>query len=171
MNSKNELYESLYKKYYKKVYAFCLLKLKNVSLAEEVAQEAFFKAYLNLHKLENINNFNAWILRIARNCIIDNYRANQKFIFMENEQVMYIYENKNLRLNYDLAEKMEKIENFEDVCLEIKKFNKPLKNIMLLRYFYDKNNQEIAEILDIPLGTVKSSLYRAKKNLNKKLVS
>ena len=64
-------YAVLVKRHYRHVFAMCLGVLGNVHDAEDVAQEAMLKGFLKIKKLDNTEQFEAWILRIARNLCFD----------------------------------------------------------------------------------------------------
>jgi len=164
-------FEILYSTYVKKIYSTCLLILKSHHLAEEAVQESFISAYNNMHKLKDPAKFEAWIASIATNCAIDLYKTNQKLIPIENNEVIDYFMNQCIPSTNDPLQKLEKLEISEEIHSAITKLTPPANQILILKYYWDLKDEEIAEMLQIPVGTVKSSHYRAKKTLSKILLT
>jgi len=168
-----EFFQSLYKKYYQRVYGTCFLILKNTALAEEATQDAFLKAYTNIHTLKDPAKFGAWVAAIATKQAINIYNRNKKVLTIAEEEFMEQYlklNNERLYENepcsqYLLQEKTEEIRK-AILCL-----TPILKQMVILKYYWTLTDPEIAQVLKLPVGTVKSSLFRARKLLVKKLTS
>jgi RNA polymerase sigma-70 factor (ECF subfamily) len=168
-----EFFKALYMKYYQRVYGTCFLILKNTALAEEATQDAFLKAYTKIHTLKEPEKFGAWVAAIATKQAINIYNRNKKVFTIDEKEFMEQY----LRLNnerlyendpcsqYLLKEKTEEIRK-AILCL-----TPLLKQMVILKYYWTLTDPEIAQTLKLPLGTVKSSLFRARKLLVKKLTS
>lgn len=166
-------FKVLYTTYYKKVYSTCLLILKNHHLAEESTQEAFIKAYRNIDKLKDPTKFGVWIASIASNCAINIYKENKNnnVVNIEDVEVMdYLLSQRINRYNTPYDE-LEKLELNKEMKIAISKLKPPLNQLIILKYYWELTDQEISEMLDMPLGTVKSSLYRARKILSRVLPS
>ncbi|MBO8169623.1 MAG: RNA polymerase sigma factor [Thermoanaerobacteraceae bacterium] len=164
-------FKVLYTTYYKRVYLTCLLILKNHSLAEDAAQEAFIKAYKNIDKLKDPSKFGPWVASIASNCAIDLYKSNKKVINIEDNKTLDFLINQKSDTNDEPYNHIEKSELSRELRLAISKLQPKLKQLVILKYYWDLNNQEIADMLQIPIGTVKSSLHRARRTLSKVLPS
>lgn len=161
----NPYFQSLYASYYKKVYHTCLMILRNHHLAEEASQEAFLKAYEKLDSLNDHTKFGAWVAAIATNHCISLYKSNKKITSVDREEVLD-WLDKNLI--YDSVQnEVERKELSVEVKKAISKLNPSLKQLIILKYYWGLKEKEIAEYLGMPLGTVKSSLYRARKHLSK----
>ena len=86
-----DAFRLLYLKYYQKVFSTCLLILKNSALAEEATQEAFLKAYTNLHALREPEKFGAWVAAIGSKQAINMYNRNKKSLTIgEEEKILNI---------------------------------------------------------------------------------
>ncbi|MCL1868507.1 MAG: RNA polymerase sigma factor [Paludibacter sp.] len=121
-------------------------------LADDLAQETFIKAYLNLHQFKGIANFSTWLTRIAYNIFYD-YRNNKKENFEPLEVAAFeIYQTKMPTENYD----------FEQL---LKVLNPQERAAILLFYMEDFPIKKIAKAMHISAGTVKSLIFRAKKKL------
>ncbi len=122
--------------------------------AEDVLQEAYLTAY---HKFDTMMNrlvFKAWIIRIARNKCVDYYRRRAARteipVEMLSERVM-AYGRCGLREQLVVQETLEQLSGKD-------------RDILKLYYFQELPQTEIAEKLQVPLGTVKSRLHTARKN-------
>jgi RNA polymerase sigma-70 factor (ECF subfamily) len=132
----------------------------NLSLADDIAQEAFIKAYLNMNTFFGKSKFSTWLFRIAYNCFCDNKRISQRYINTEiNEGKLYSSESTD-----------SKYQN-QELHLALSKLNEKERCCILLFYMEDKPIKEIAIITGINENTVKSHLSRAKSNLETHLKS
>lgn len=130
--------------------------------ANDLLQETFIKAYLNLAKYNSAYAFSGWLGVIGRNTFIDHYR--RKGIVDD----MVIVDSV---LAYDLAgDNPEELiiidERRKEFEVNISKLNDNYKKIIEMRYYLGLSYEEIAEELGIPVGTVKTRLFRAKERLN-----
>jgi len=121
-------------------------------LADDLAQETFIKAYLNLHKFKGIANFSTWLTRIAYNIFYD-YTRNKKECF-ENLEVV----------DFEISQTHTPMENYDFEQL-LKILNPQERAVVLLFYMEDFPIKKIAKAMQIPAGTVKSLLFRSKNKL------
>ncbi|HCV15689.1 MAG TPA: RNA polymerase subunit sigma-70 [Rikenellaceae bacterium] len=132
----------------------------NLSLADDIAQEAFIKAYLNMNTFFGRSKFSTWLFRIAYNCFCDNKRISQRYTNTEiNEGKLYSSESTD-----------SKYQN-QELYLALTKLNEKERSCILLFYMEDKPIKEISIITGINENTVKSHLSRAKSNLETHLKS
>jgi len=125
----------------------------NKFLADDLSQEVFIRAYKYLRSYKAAASFYTWLYRIAYHVFIDHYRSNRQTL------------NSG---DYDFAEEV-----YEDVSSDIDLQNalkvlKPNEKVAVLMH-YEKgfSHSEIARILQVPLGTVKTNILRAKEKLKK----
>ncbi|WP_406242697.1 sigma-70 family RNA polymerase sigma factor [Tissierella carlieri] len=131
------------------LYRMAYSYVHNEQDALDIVGESVYKAYISISKLKQPEYFNTWLVRIVINCSINFIKKSKKILYMDNETMENIYHNKNDVLeNIDLKEALEKLD-----------YNH--KAVIVLRYSQDLKLKEIAEILDIPLSTVKTRLYKA----------
>ena len=161
-------YSLLIDKYQHMVFTLALQILKNEADAEEVAQDAFFKAYKSLKTFEGRSSFSTWIYRITYHQSISKLRkARYKEIshdfdaagtsqYSENESLNEILEARD-RSKY-LKEALGKIKGEES-------------SILTLYYYEEKKVDEIAEITGLSPANVKVKLFRGRQNLLKALQS
>ncbi len=139
---------------YKTAYTYT----KNQHDALEILDNTVYKAYISIKKLKDTKYFNTWIMRILiNNCI--NYINKKKRIVFFKENVDIIEKSKHIDNREEILDLYEAIDNLDG------KF----KIIIILRYFQDLTVPQIAEIMDYPLGTVKTYIHKALKQLRIKL--
>ncbi|MDP4084349.1 MAG: RNA polymerase sigma factor [Bacillota bacterium] len=131
--------------------------------AEDVTQEAFVKAYYSLPKLENEFAFVSWLTRVVTNlCYDKNKKLNKKKLAESEELIENVrMPNASSPIEQSIA-KMTIKEAMEKIPLE-------QKNVLILREIQGYSYSEISELLQIPLGTVKSRINTARENLRKEL--
>ena len=142
----------------------------NFSVAEELTQDVFIKVYQNLYSFKaDSGSLQNWVLRVGRNLIIDHYRSHKR-----EKHVAGSEELESLDFNDDSKSKNP----FETVHLKekaeflykgLQKISPELKEAVLLRDIEGFAYQEIAQMLSIPEGTVKSRINRGRIELAKAL--
>jgi len=132
----------------------------DVALSDDIAQEAFIKAYLNINSFNGLSKFSTWLFRIAYNCYCDNKRVSQRYNFVE-------IEDKGLTSH----ETTDRGYKNQELYMALSKLNEKEKSLILLFYMEDKSLKEISKITDIPINTVKSHLSRAKAHMSEHLKS
>lgn len=130
------------------------LTVGDVPLAEDLAQETFIKAYRNIRGFNCLSNFSTWLYKIAYNEFISYQRRNHEVIL---ETLPDVRDQEN-STEYLVTSVME----------EVDKLDEPYHSIILLHYIEDKSIKHIAKILDLPQGTVKVYLMRARNRLKTK---
>ncbi len=132
-------------------------KLGNKDQAEETAQETFVRAYFNINKLKSLDSFFSWILGIADRVVKEHQRKKQ--IQRQREIVR------------SFSEEAPDTELSQDYVLEaaIARLPDTYRKVILLRYYGEHSCNQIAQQLDMPLGTVTKTLSRAYAMLRKSL--
>ncbi len=166
-----QAFRILYLTYYNKVFSTCYLILKNYALAEEATQEAFLKVYTKLHTLKEPNKFGAWVAAIASKQAINIYNQNKKILAIGEEEIiqnmqMLWTENAD---DFEPCQKYLEKETNQEIRKAICLLNPVLNQMVILKYYWNLTDQGIADVLEIPVGTVKSSLFRARSILGNKL--
>lgn len=145
-------------------------RITNVPQSEilDILQEIFIKVYQNLNDFDYNLKFSSWIYRIAHNQTISIYRKDKSRPHGNSvdidEEIL-----KNIANDFDiLAEADLKILKLK-ISKVLEKIDEKYKEIILLRFFEDKNYEEISDILKIPMGTVATLISRAKKQMKKEL--
>lgn len=154
---------------YKDTIFFMLLKMvKDKDDADDLTIEAFGKAFRNLAQYTPDFTFSTWLFKIATNNCIDFIRRKKSAVSLDRT-----YENadgdeisfdpKSDTLNpEERAIKKQKIKLMQSV---VEKLQPRYRTLVELRYFQEKSYEEIAQELDLPIGTVKAQLFRARELL------
>ncbi|MHC4460310.1 MAG: RNA polymerase sigma factor [Planctomycetota bacterium] len=147
-------YTMLVKRHYRRVFAVCLGVLDNVHDAEDIAQDAMLKGFLKIQKLGSAEQFEAWILRIAKNLCIDFIRRQKRIKPLVSEQLMQPRETTNE--NHDLEQ-------------AIRHLPQELRLPLVMFYFDKKNAKAIAEKLNISHSGACQRIRTARQQLHKLL--
>jgi len=155
------------------LYRTALRLAKNQSDAEDLVQEAFAKAYRFWDKFELGSNCRAWLFKIMTNIFINEYRSKSRSPLQANIDDIddnYLY---GQLASGELSENPEqalfsKIFD-DDVKKAIESLPDDFRLVAVLSFLEGFSYQEIAEIADLQLGTVKSRLHRGRKLLQKQL--
>lgn len=164
-NGDSKAFSDLYSLTYQKVYFLSLNILKDKSMAEDAVQEVFLIVLKSLDKLESPKLFIAWINKITYNYCIKELSKVRKFGEVHSDYVLPTLS--------DTSKDVDPIESYilkESNCELMNLINKLSSihsTILILKYFDDLKVSEIAYVLNISEGTVKSRLSNAKKNLYK----
>ncbi|MCX6307610.1 MAG: RNA polymerase sigma factor [Bacteroidia bacterium] len=130
----------------------------DAALADDIAQEAFIKAFLHLETFGGRSSFSTWLFRIAYNCFCDSKKAAERYSPLEVESLVVT-----------ASEKADYIFEHQALYLALDKLNTKERTALLLFYMEEKSLKEIAVITRMPVNTVKSHLSRAKLNMSEHL--
>lgn len=153
----NEAFEQLIKENKLKMYKVAKSILKNEDDICDAIQNALMSAYSNLNKLQNNKYFSTWLIRILINKSYDIINKNQKS-YSTTTDIDEYNSDENLK-SFDSYNSESLIENI--LC----ELEDNLKTITVLYYYNDYSVGDISIILNIPEGTVKSRLSRARKKI------
>jgi len=161
-----EGYEALLSRYRNRVFSYVLRLTQNPADAEDIAQEAFVKAFSRLDGYDSRYPFSSWLFRIAHNCCMDFFRAHETGnISMDDEDHPF-----------EVADSAPEPERWAELRLSQENIEHLLaslpihyREVVLLRYKEDLSCSETAQALGIPEGTVKVRLFRARELLREKL--
>jgi RNA polymerase sigma-70 factor (ECF subfamily) len=147
-------FESLVRDYQADVWRLAYHHTPNPATAEDVTQEAFFRAFRGLHSYKGQAKFTSWLLRIVRNCAVDTYRKTRKETPTDTQ-----FERAERAGSSPAAEERTRInEAIRRLPLSLRE---PFVTIEVLGYSY----QEASVILGLRVGTVKSRMHRARAAL------
>nr|WP_284703685.1 RNA polymerase sigma factor [Clostridium swellfunianum] len=136
-----------------KLYRMCFSYVKNNADVEDVFHNTAIKVIENIQKLKSEEAFEKWVISIMLNECRKLLREKKKVLISEEIEV-------SSEINV-LAEQEERM----DLINGLKKIDEKHKEMIILKYYSGYSQKEIAEILDIPLGTVKTKLFRGLKML------
>lgn len=152
-NGDKEAFSRLIQETKSKLYKTGMAILKNDDDVCDALQETLINAYKNIKNLKNPEYFNTWIIRIMINSCYDIIRKNER-ITKINEKIQPNTDN-----YYDIYCEQSDLEKV------LNKLDNELRVVTVLYYYDDFKVKDISQILNIPEGTVKSRLARARKNL------
>ncbi|MCS7202188.1 MAG: sigma-70 family RNA polymerase sigma factor [Dictyoglomus sp.] len=168
-----EAFNILVKRYEKKVFNILYLQLGPISDLEDLAQEVFIKIFKNINKFRGEAQFSTWLYRIVLNLSYD-YKRKNKNIFSLDENIDYeseeTFENILPTSEEDPEKVLERLEVQRKIRDAIKGLSKEYQEVIILREFEGLSYEEIAKVLNCPVGTVESRLFRAREELRKKLI-
>jgi RNA polymerase sigma factor (sigma-70 family) len=163
-------FKALLARYQKSVYYLILKMVHSPDDAEDLTQEAFIKAFSSIHKFDNKYAFSTWLFRIATNTTIDFLRKQKVKVYSIDAPLNPEEGNAPAFHIEDTAtspqEQIFKKERGEILNQVILQLPPKYQTLIELRYFKELSYEEIAQNLDIPLGTVKAQLFRARELLN-----
>jgi RNA polymerase sigma-70 factor (ECF subfamily) len=167
LNEKDQrAYTELMGRYKDSVYFMLLKMVNNADDAEDLTIETFSKAFKRLDQYTPQFAFSTWLFKIASNHSIDFIRKKRiKAVsidqgFSNEDGESYVIPVKEDSL--DPEESMQKDERVQRMRDVVEKLKPRYKRLVELRYFEEKSYEEISEILELPLGTVKAQLFRAR---------
>ena len=159
---------------YKDAIYFMLLKMvNNRSDAEDLTLEAFGKAFKSLHQYSPTYAFSTWLFKIASNNCIDFLRK-KKGVHVSIENSEANENGEQIKLKSKEPNPEEKLIRQQKAILlrrVVRKLKPRYQVLVELRYFREFSYEEIAKALDLPLGTVKAQLFRAREMLFKMIES
>jgi len=163
--------EALVQRYQNYVYRLCYLVMRNEQDAEDMTQETFIRACRALPRFEIREgvSFEAWLYRIAVNCCRS--RMRRKWYQVVPWQRLGFGE----RIAANAEDRPERVvlrdEQRGQVLKAIDKLGEKHRLVIILRYYADLSNEEIAQVLNIPSGTVRSRLHTARWRLRELLTA
>lgn len=168
LKGEQKAYAELMGRYKESIFFMLLKMIKNKDDADDLTIEAFGKAFKNLHQYTPDFAFSTWLFKIATNNCIDFIRRRKEVVSLDRiyktpDGDEFSYEPKSAFLNpEEKAIKKQKIQLMQSV---VEKLQPRYRTLVELRYFHEKSYEEIAKELELPLGTVKAQLFRAKELL------
>jgi len=149
------------------LFSICLRYADNQDEAQDILQNGFIKVFKNINNFNGEGSFEGWIKRIVVNTAIDNYRRKKvKPVTVDSELTD--------RIGAGLEDEDEELSIYERVPIQrvldaVQELSPVYKMVFNLYVMEGYNHNEIAEMLEISVGTSKSNLSKARLNLRKKL--
>ena len=165
-------YHKLRLKYYVPIFKLVNRMIRNREEVEDLTQEAFIKAFTSLASFNEEYSFSTWLYKIATNNAIDQVRKRKLQTFSINKPIESDENDYSFELpDTDPEPDQEMIAAQRKKMLDEAMNSLPAKyrQVILMRHVDEKEYQEIAKILKLPLGTVKAHIFRARELLYKRL--
>jgi RNA polymerase sigma-70 factor (ECF subfamily) len=162
--------------YAPQLFSAAMRMTRNTSDAEDLVQEAYLKAFRSFHTFQEGTNLRAWLFRILTNTYINKYRAKQRR-FDETDladvEDLYLYKRlgtfEDPTIGRSAEESLMKMLPDSDVKQALESLPENFRMPVILADVEGFAYKEIAEMLDIPIGTVMSRLHRGRKAMQKAL--
>ncbi|MFC1687127.1 RNA polymerase sigma factor [Patescibacteria group bacterium] len=158
-----ELYRNIIERYEKKLRRYAMTFVRDADIADDVLQNSFIKAFINLRGFNTKKKFSSWIYRIVHNEALNEIKKHKKELRLED-----VVEYKDiLSKDIDIAEEVDKNKAKEmlDECLV--KLPITYREPLVLFYLEERSYNEISDILRMPIGTVGTRIKRGLVILNK----
>lgn len=153
-----EQYSEIIKRYQGKLLRYAINIIGDQQQAEDVVQEGFIKAYVNLNGFSTKKKFSSWIYRIVHNEAINFIKKNKKYRPIA---------DRDFDSGIDLEDEIVKKELVDHAKMCLKKIPIKYKEPLSLHFLDEKSYEEISDILRIPIGTVGTRINRAKMFMKK----
>ncbi|HMD01953.1 MAG TPA: sigma-70 family RNA polymerase sigma factor [Candidatus Baltobacteraceae bacterium] len=163
LGGQSEAFGTLVERYDQAVFHLCLRTLRNREEARDATQEAFFKAFRSLRTFRPTNKFSTWIFSIAYHACCDRLARQKR------------YSDSELPDRADAAPGPAALAELKDEARALRQAIDELpekyRTVITLYHLQGRQYEEIARVLELPMGTVKTHLFRAKDLLRKKLTA
>lgn len=173
-NGDRSAFNALVQKYEVRAFQYAFRLCRNQELAADIVSESFLRVYNALHHFKGNSSFATWLYRIMTNCFLDYRKRDKSKLMVSIDNAM---QGEDSELERDLkdparnpqeeTERTHRISKFEDAMSQLADF----QQAMLVMYHAElMSYEEIAATLDLPVGTVKSRLNRARLALRDLLI-
>jgi RNA polymerase sigma-70 factor (ECF subfamily) len=155
----------LVNRYLPQVYNFLYRMTQNADTSEEIAQEAFVKAFRNIKSFDRSRPFRPWILRIASNAAVSELRKQSKIVSLNALEEDGAWSEADHQKDEDIVVSLERKLSNEEVMKAMEQLDVKYRQVLLLRYQQELSYEEIAQALEIPLNTVRTWIKRGLEKL------
>jgi len=161
-------FELIWNRYHKLIYAHVLKLVRNIDDADDIVQDTFIKAFNALHTYNQSYPFTAWLYKISSNTCIDYFRRKRiRPVSIESIQktttsIYDIIPDQSIGIDFTLIN----VETKDALHKAIEKLPDRYRECIEMRHFQELSYEEIAQNLNLPLGTIKITLFRARKALS-----
>jgi len=164
-NGDQDAFSLLVQRYQRRVFNLVFRMLQDYEEASEVTQEAFLAAWQGLPGFRGEARFSTWLYRISYNCALKQLETRKRDKALQTalqaEQTFEGEDPKNALL--------EMLDNQEMVQEQLSQLPPKYRIVLILRHLQDMTYEEMAEVLTMPVGTIKTHLFRARNLLKERL--
>lgn len=166
LKGNQKAFEKLFLRYKDAIFYFLLRTIKNRADAEDLTLECFGKAFRNINQYSTKYAFSTWLFRIASNTSIDFIRKKKKNIIKfetrdDGNMDLPSFESKIPSPEQQIINK----QNAKYMRFKVSQLKDRYRILIELRYFKEYSYEEIAQEINLPIGTIKAQLFRARKLL------
>ena len=167
LSGQSEAFGGLIRKYQNRLYNGMVHLVRSEAEAEDIVQDAFVLAMTRLSSFRGNSQFFTWLYRIAYNTAITRIRRRKPTVSLEQRANYLRFELEQEGVAPD--DQLNRQEQAQQLALAMERLSEEHRNILLLREMEELDYDAISEILDLPIGTVRSRLHRARTQLKAQL--
>jgi RNA polymerase sigma-70 factor (ECF subfamily) len=171
-SEKNQVFNEEFLPHADSMYNFAYKLTLDEDDANDLVQETYLKAFRFIESFQKGTNAKAWLFRILKNSFINNYRKKSKQpskVDYQEVENFYNSDNVNRQMTTDLRVETVKDHMGDEIANALNALDVDFRTVIILCDLEGFKYDEMAEILDIPVGTVRSRLHRARNLLKEKL--
>ena len=169
LKGRSEAFGALVRKYQDRLYNTLYRVVGNAEDARDLVQDAFVQAYRSLHRFQGESAFYTWLYRIAINAAISLKRRHRVTVPIDAGREGPGYEPAEDPTRSDPSERMEQDDRDRQVREALDSLPAEYRAVLVLKDIDGQKYEAIAQILDCPIGTVRSRLHRARLELRERL--
>ena len=170
LGGEDSAWEALLSAHARRIYNLCYRFTGRVEEAEDVTQEVFIKVFQTLKSYDAAQgSFSTWLNRVARNHLVDHYRRTHKDRLTSSLEEALPAAEQRPSPHMQPTGQVESRERREILQLALDKLSPDLREAVILRDLHDLDYEEIAQVLRVPQGTVKSRINRGRLELGRVL--
>ena len=172
LKGSQKAYRILTERHQTSVYHIVFKIVRNKETANDLVQETFMKAFSSLASYRSEYKFSTWLYKIAANCSIDFLRKKKINALSLDQQMETKDGSVGIEIpDYSFHPEREMVRKQQQFNIDeaINSLPEKYREVIIYRHKDDKRYEEIADLLDIPVGTVKARIFRARELLKKKL--
>lgn len=170
LKGEERAFEELVRRYQRPIVNFISRMVNNYELALDLSQDVFVKAFTALHTYNERYKFGSWIFKIASNTVIDHLRKGNAVLYSLDKPI----DTEDDEVQIDLKaggliadQQLERSETRNILSQLIEQLPGPYREMIVLRHVNELSYEEMADITDLPLGTVKNRTFRAREMLRR----
>ena len=164
-------FEELVRRYQRPIAAYVYRMVGDYDAALDLTQEVFIKVYNSLRRYRSEFKFSTWIYKIAHNAAVDHLRRHstrEQSLVNQVDGEQYDLPIESGRLSPE--QESERAERRLEIEAVVQQLPSAYRELIILRHSHDLSYDEIAEVMGLPLGTVKNRLFRAREVMRQQFV-
>ncbi|MDR0395485.1 MAG: sigma-70 family RNA polymerase sigma factor [Tannerella sp.] len=165
----NSAFDVLLNRYQKSIHSYIFYIVRNHDVTEDIFQETFLKVIMTIKQGRYTDNgkFKAWIMRIAHNLVIDNFRQERNENTISNDEVEIDLLNDMKLCDSNVEDHMVREQVYSDVKKLVKHLPDNQREVLEMRYYQDMSFKEIADITGVSINTALGRMRYAILNMRR----